>query len=65
MTRSYAELADSFERQAASKRTWLKDFSTGKRQWPQHDIDRKRDDMECLEEGARLFRRAAEKEKTA
>lgn len=65
MIRSYAELADSLERQAAAKRTWLKDFSTGKRQWPQHDVDRKRDEMECLEEGARQFRRAAKKERVS
>lgn len=65
MSRSFAHLADSFEAQARTKATWLETFSSGRNKRPDHEIEHKREEMECLREGASWFRRAAEKERNA
>lgn len=63
MTRSFAALAESFEAQARAKRVWLETFSEGRNKRPDHEIENKREEMECLQEGARWFRRAAARDK--
>ena len=63
MSRSFGTLAESFEAQARSKRVWLETFSEGRNKRPDHEIEHKREEMECLEEGAQWFRRAAARDK--
>lgn len=62
MTRSPAEMAEGLERQAWSKREWLNTFSSGRKKWPEHDIQQKRDDLDILLQAAAYIRaRAAER----
>lgn len=65
MTRPFSVLAHSFESQARAKQTWLQTFSSGRNKRPDYEIEQKREEMECLMEGASWFRRAAEREKAA
>ena len=62
MTRSFADLAESFEAQARSKRIWLADFSSGRNKRPDAEIELKQQQAEDLEQGAHWFRRAASRD---
>lgn len=59
---TFAELAESFQSMASSKRTWLENFSAGKNKRPDWEISTKQRQLMDLEEGASWFRKAASRD---
>jgi len=58
------ELYDFIKGEIRSKQTWLSEFGSGKKKWPDSIIDQKQKALSMLEYMARAYERKFEKEKT-
>jgi hypothetical protein len=58
----HTQMADELERMVAAKQVWLREFSTGMRKRPDHEIEHKRQELHVLEQAAFDYRRAAKRD---